>query len=167
MLTLLLLTSAFKPMPNAVLASIVFAAVKSLFDVRRVRTLWARQRADAVVWLSAFFLTLLLGIQLGIGLSAFISLVGIVARSSRHNHALLGQLPGTRLYRDVRRFPQARLVPGVADVFRSTRRSTLRTKTSSATMSSARSRRRRGCSGCAAPTMPPPPRRRTVGARPR
>ena len=117
MLTLLLLTPAFKPMPNAVLASIVFAAVKSLFDVRRVRTLWRVKRADAVVWLSAFFLTLLLGIQLGIGLSAFISLVGIVARSSRPNHALLGQLPGTRLYRDVRRFPQARLVPGVA-VFR-------------------------------------------------
>ena len=82
--------------------------------MRRVRTLWRVKRADAVVWLSAFFLTLLLGIQLGIGLSAFISLVGIVARSSRPNHALLGQLPGTRLYRDVRRFPQARLVPGVA-----------------------------------------------------
>ena len=46
LLVLLLLTPAFRPMPRACLASIVFMAVRSLFDLRKPIELYRVKRAD-------------------------------------------------------------------------------------------------------------------------
>ena len=64
---LLFLTPAFRPMPRACLASIVFMAVKSLFDTSKARFLYKVKTTDFVAWCTAFVATLLLGVQLGIG----------------------------------------------------------------------------------------------------
>lgn len=113
LVVLLCLTPTFRPMPNAVLASIVFMAVKSLFDMQKPRYLYRVKRADFVTWVVAFGSTLLLGVQMGIGLGVAASMISIVVRSARPNHALLGRLPGTDIYRDLRRFIEAGQIPGV------------------------------------------------------
>ena len=41
----------------------------------------------------------------------------IILRQARPNHAMLGRLPGTNIYRDFKRYPDAHCIPGVA-VFR-------------------------------------------------
>ena len=110
---LLFLTASFRAMPNAVLASIVFMAVKSLFDLGMPRYLRKVKRADFVTWVLTFGSTLLLGVQVGISFGSLASMVALVVRSARPNHALLGKLPGTDLYRDIRRFGEAQQVPGV------------------------------------------------------
>ena len=113
LLVLLLLTPAFRPMPRACLASIVFMAVRSLFDLRKPIELYRVKRADFVSWAAAFAATLLLGVQLGIGVGVLTSLTVIILRSARPRHATLGRLPRTNLYRDVRHYADAATTPGV------------------------------------------------------
>lgn len=113
LLVLLLLTPAFRPMPRAVLASIVFMAVKGLFDIERPRFLFRVKMSDFVAWCTAFFATITLGVQLGISTGVFTSMVLIVLRSARPNYAVLGRLPRSNIFRDVRRYPEAIAVPGV------------------------------------------------------
>src|SRR5690606_24709686 len=57
--------------------------------------------------------TLLLGIQEGIlaGIAASVALV--MYRSSRPNVPVLGWLPDTRSFRDLRHHPEARVIPGI------------------------------------------------------
>ena len=69
------------------------------------------------MWLVAFGGTILFGVQLGILIAVVASLGAIVVRSSRPHHATLGRLPGSRIYRDLRRYPGSATVPGVA-IFR-------------------------------------------------
>jgi SulP family sulfate permease len=60
-----------------------------------------------------FIVTQLLGLQTGnlIGMTA--SVIAIMYRISRPNVAILGNLPGTRSYRDVEVFDEAKLIAGI------------------------------------------------------
>jgi len=75
------------------------------------------KRPDFYTWVIAFSFTLLFGVQMGIGIGVLSSMVAIVVQSARPNHVLLGRLPGTDIYRDVRRFKKAQHIPGTA-IFR-------------------------------------------------
>ena len=68
-LTLVVLTPFFRPLPNAVLASVVIMAVAGLVDVREARRLWDVKRSDFWLLTVAFAGTLLLGVELGLGVS--------------------------------------------------------------------------------------------------
>jgi sulfate permease, SulP family len=58
--------------------------------------------------------TLGLGIEIGIGLAVVTSLVVVFARIMRPHTAELGRVPGTTVYRNVERFPETEVLPGVA-----------------------------------------------------
>lgn len=105
LLTLVLLTPALAPLPRAVLAAIVVVAVVGLVDLRAAREVLRVDRADAVVLLGTFAATLGLGVELGLLAGVIASLVVHVVRGMRPALVVLGRVPGTRLYRDVRRYP--------------------------------------------------------------
>ena len=56
------LTPAFRPMPRACLASIVFMAVKSLFDTSKAKKLYKVNKPDFVAWTVSFVGTLCFGV---------------------------------------------------------------------------------------------------------
>ncbi len=112
-LTLLLLTPLFHFLPQAVLAAIVMTAVFSLIDSQEVKTLWRVKRSDLAMLGTTFFATLILGIEEGIVVGVGASLVVVVYRTTRPHVAVLGRLPGTEVYRNVNRFPEAQRIPGV------------------------------------------------------
>ena len=114
LLVLVALTPAFRTLPYAVLASIVFTSVKSLLDFGAPRRLWKLNRLDFLLWLVAFSSTLTMGVKPGIALSVSCSLVALIFQGMRPPHALLGRLPGTSNYVDVKRNPNAKQVDGVA-----------------------------------------------------
>ena len=114
LLVLVALTPAFRTLPYAVLASIVFTSVKSLLDFGAPRRLWKLNRVDFLLWLVAFSSTLTMGVKPGIALSVSCSLVALIFQGMRPPHALLGRLPGTSNYVDVKRNPNAKQVDGVA-----------------------------------------------------
>jgi MFS superfamily sulfate permease-like transporter len=56
---------------------------------------------------------LTLGVLLGIALGVVLSLLVLIYRSSHPRGAVLGRLPGTEAYRDIRRRPEAITFPGL------------------------------------------------------
>ena len=106
--------SAFRWLPNAVLAAIVIAAVIGLVEVREAVRLWKVKRSDFWTGMLAFVATLTLGVELGLGLAVIASLALIVQQVTRPHTAVLGRLPNSDVFRNVERFPAAEKVEGLA-----------------------------------------------------
>lgn len=115
-LTLVLLTPAFYFLPKAVLAAIIMVAVFGLIDLREVRHLWQVERSELGVLLLTFAATLALGVKEGIAVGVGASLAWHVVRTTRPHTAVLGRLPGTDVFRNVQRYPEATPEPGVLAV---------------------------------------------------
>lgn len=110
---LIALTPLFHFLPTAVLAAIIISAVVGLIDVRELRHLWKVKRTDAAILLVTFAVTLAVGIEVGLIVGVLGSLGVIVFRTTRPHVAVLGRLPGSDVYRNVERYPDAITAPGV------------------------------------------------------
>lgn len=113
LLTLIFLTPLFRNMPEPTLAAIVIAAMLHLTKPHYLRELFVRSRwsfMNAVIVIGA---ELTLGVLHGIALGVVLSLLELIYVTSHPQGAVLGQLPGTEAYRDVRRHPEARTFPGL------------------------------------------------------
>jgi sulfate permease, SulP family len=75
LLALLLLAPLFRALPEVVLAAIVLVAVSTLVSVRQAKHAWQVERTDGIALLVTFAATLLLGVELGIGIGIAASLV--------------------------------------------------------------------------------------------
>lgn len=113
-LTLLFLTPLFTFLPKAMLAAIILTAVAGLVDVAEAKHLWKVSRPDFAAMALTFVATLGLGIEAGILVGVAGSLLWFVWSTSRPHVARLGRLPGTEIYRNVERYPDAEQVHGIA-----------------------------------------------------
>ncbi|MCB0762323.1 MAG: solute carrier family 26 protein [Flavobacteriales bacterium] len=104
--TLLFLTPLFYYLPKAILASVIMVAVFGLVDFKEPVHLWKSDRVDFAMLLITFVGTLFLGVEQGIGLGVLLSLLLIIFKTTRPHIAVLGQVPGTNVYRNVERFDQ-------------------------------------------------------------
>lgn len=109
--TLLFFTPLFHFLPKAVLAAIVVVAVSGLVDWREPIRLWKVKRSDALLLGVTFVTTLFVGIQQGVAAGIVASLALFVIRSTRPHNAILGRLPGTTDYRNVKNYPEAEEIP--------------------------------------------------------
>ena len=112
-LTLVLLTPLFRGMPHPALAAIVIAAMLHLSKPGYLRDLLARSRWEFALAAIVIAGELTLGVLQGIALGVVLSLLMLIYRTSHPQGAVLGQLPGTEAYRDVRRHPEALTFPGL------------------------------------------------------
>jgi high affinity sulfate transporter 1 len=112
-LTLVLLTPLFRGMPHPALAAIVIAAMLHLSRPEYLRDLFARGRWEFALAAIVFAAELTLGVPHGIALGVVLSLLMLIYRTSHPHSAVLGQLPGTEAYRDVRLHPGALTFPGL------------------------------------------------------
>ncbi|MCI5083656.1 MAG: solute carrier family 26 protein [Saprospiraceae bacterium] len=110
-LTLVFLTPLFYYLPKAVLAAIILLAVRSLFAWKDAIFLWKTHRKDLVMMIITFLATLVLGIQLGVLIGVVLSIVTVLYKSSRPHYGILGRIPGTTNYRNILRFPEAKIQP--------------------------------------------------------
>lgn len=110
---LLYLTGLVSNLPNVVLAAIVLVAVMNLIDLKALRRLHRVSRMEFRIALTALVAVLLLGILKGVLAAAVISLLVLLAGTSRPHVAILGRVPGTRRYSDVERHPENEAPAGV------------------------------------------------------
>jgi sulfate permease, SulP family len=113
LLTLIFLTPLFRNMPQPTLAAIVIAAMLHLTKPRYLRDLFVRSRWAFMIAMIVFVAELTLGVMQGIALGVVLSLLILIYLTSHPHGAVLGQLPGSEAYRDVRRHPEARTFPGL------------------------------------------------------
>jgi sulfate transporter 4 len=78
--------------------------------------LWKVNKVDLLMWLAAFLGTTFLGIQIGVLVAAGLSLFVVLFVASRPHLAYLGRLPGSRIFKNVKRFPTAKIVRGIGAV---------------------------------------------------
>lgn len=112
-IVLLVATGLFTELPQAVLGAIVIAAVSSLVDTHEMRHITKVKRSDTLTMVIAFAATLILGVELGLGVAVVASIAVVVFRIMNPHSAELGQLPGTETYRNLERFPEAERRPHV------------------------------------------------------
>jgi len=104
-LTVLLLTPLLHNLPHAVLAATIIMAVLSLMDLDALRRTWAYSRPDALAMAVTMLGVLLVGVEAGILLGVGLSLLLFLKRTSEPHIAVVGQLPGSEHFRNVRRHP--------------------------------------------------------------
>jgi len=103
-LTLLFFTALFYNLPSAILAAVVLVAVSGLIDFKEPLNLWKKDKSDFAMLIATFLVTLTLGIETGIITGMVLSLVMVIYRASRPHMAQLGRVPGTNVFRNIKRF---------------------------------------------------------------
>uniref|UniRef100_A0A1I8HRN2 STAS domain-containing protein n=1 Tax=Macrostomum lignano TaxID=282301 RepID=A0A1I8HRN2_9PLAT len=115
---LLFLGPLFRELPTAVLACIIIVALKGLFmQFRDAVKLYRISKYDFSIWIVCFFGVVILNVSYGLMLGFAYSLLTVVCRTQSPSTSILGRLPTTDIYKDVRFYPSAAQVPGVV-VFR-------------------------------------------------
>ncbi|KAL2894353.1 Sulfate transporter 1.3 [Bienertia sinuspersici] len=112
-LTLLFMTPLFKYTPNAILASIIISAVINLIDYEAAILIWKIDKFDFVACIGAFFGVIFGSVEIGLLIAVVISFAKILLQVTRPRTALLGNLPGTMIYRNIQQYPEAKNVPGI------------------------------------------------------
>ncbi len=84
-----------------------------MVDYEEAIYLWRVHKFDFGVWFLAFIGTLFLGVELGLSLAIGISLLLVVFESAYPHTAVLGRLPGTTEYRNIKNYPQAERYDGI------------------------------------------------------
>ncbi|GAU40107.1 hypothetical protein TSUD_389570 [Trifolium subterraneum] len=113
LLTLLLITPLFKYTPNAVLASIIIAAVLNLIDIKAAILLWKIDKFDFLACMGAFFGVVFHSVEIGLLIAVAISFAKILLQVTRPRTVVLGKLSGTTVYRNILQYPKAEQIPGM------------------------------------------------------
>ncbi|XP_066255497.1 prestin-like [Euwallacea similis] len=104
LIVLLWVGPVFETLPRCVLASIIVIALKGmLLQVKDLPRYWRLSRWDGFVWAVTFFTTLLVQISVGLAAGVAASLLSVAAQGLRARASILGRLPGTDLYLEMKR----------------------------------------------------------------
>lgn len=102
-LTTLLLTPMFHNLPKATLAATIIVAVLSLVDLGAMKRAWIYSKADFAAMAATMIAVLTVGVEAGIMTGVSLSLALFLVRSARPHLAVVGQVPGTHHFRNVKR----------------------------------------------------------------
>ena len=104
--TLFFLTPLFYYLPNAVLAAIIMVAVTGLIDLKYPKRLWNYRKDEFGLLAFTFIVTLTVGITQGILFGSLLSLLLMVYRTAQPHYAVLGNIKGSKYYRNINRFKE-------------------------------------------------------------
>ncbi|QHD48751.1 SulP family inorganic anion transporter [Vreelandella aquamarina] len=102
-LTTLLLTDLLAFLPTVTLAATIIVAVGTLIDLPAVKRTWQYSRSDGVAMVATLLLTLLHSVEVGIISGVVLSLGLHLYRTSQPHSAVVGRVPGTEHFRNVKR----------------------------------------------------------------
>ena len=100
-------------LPNSALAAVVIAAAIGLFEFADLRRIYRIQQWEFWLSMACFVGVATFGVIPGIGLAILISVIEFLWDGWRPHYAIMGRVDGIRGYHDIKRYPQARRVPGL------------------------------------------------------
>jgi high affinity sulfate transporter 1 len=114
-LTLLFLAGLFSELPEAVLGAIIIqAVVMGMMDVPEMKRLYEVRRPEFWLAMAALLGVMTFGILQGVFIGVGLSLIWLIAVSSRPNVPELGRRKGTHAFYDLDRHPDCETYPGLA-----------------------------------------------------
>ena len=102
-LATLLLTDLLVFLPTATLAATIIVAVGTLIDLPAVKRTWQYSRSDGIAMVATLLLTLLHSVEVVIISGVVLSLGLHLYRTSQPHSAVVGRVPGTEHFRNVKR----------------------------------------------------------------
>ncbi len=112
-LTLLFFTEFFYYLPKAILAAIIVVSIFGLIRIKEIRRLYQISPLDFGLMSITFITTLLAGITYGVLFGVVVSLLVVLYKSSTPGVKILGNLPGTTYYKNLKRYDEAEELPGI------------------------------------------------------
>jgi high affinity sulfate transporter 1 len=110
---LLVAPNLLQHLPTAALAAVVIAAAIGLFEVTDLKRIYRIQQWEFWLSMVCFVGVAVLGAIPGIGLAIAIAIVEFLWDGWRPHSAVLGRAHGVKGYHDIKRYPDARLIPGL------------------------------------------------------
>jgi MFS superfamily sulfate permease-like transporter len=110
---MLFLASVFENLPSATLAAVVVDAMLGLVSFSQLRRYYRVNRVDWLFFVGAMAGILAFGIIAGILIGVVLSLLLLVARSSRTSVRLVGREPSSGTYHGVDNVPDLETTPGI------------------------------------------------------
>jgi SulP family sulfate permease len=99
----LFLTPLLFHLPIAVLAATIIVAVLSLVDLGALKRTWDYSKSDFAAMAATILLTLGIGVEAGVMAGVGLSIALYLWHTSRPHVAVVGQVPGTEHFRNVKR----------------------------------------------------------------
>ena len=90
-------------LPNATLAATIIVAVLSLVDFKAMKHIWSYSKSDFAAMAATIIVTWTAGIEAGIIVGVVLSIFLHLFKTSRPHIAIVGQIPGTPSFRNVKR----------------------------------------------------------------
>jgi len=112
-LLLVVAPNLLQSLPNSALAAVVIASAIGLFEIRDLVRIFRIQRWEFWLAMACFAGVATFGVIPGIGLAIVISVIEFLWDGWRPHFAVLGRVDGVRGFHDTKRYPDARLVPGL------------------------------------------------------
>ncbi|XP_016707283.1 probable sulfate transporter 3.3 isoform X1 [Gossypium hirsutum] len=112
MVTLLFLMPLFQYTPNVVLGAIIVSAVVGLIDIPAACQIWKIDKFDFIVMLCAFFGVIFISVQDGLAMAVGMSIFKILLQITRPKTVMLGNIPGTDIFRDLHHYKESMKIPG-------------------------------------------------------
>jgi len=109
---LLYFTGLLKNLPVIILAVLVLDAVGRLIKIKELRIVWSLSKFEFSVAIIAISGVLVFGILKGVLIAVVTSLIIIIMRASAPNIAILGRIPGTDKFSDIKRHPDNEEIQG-------------------------------------------------------
>jgi high affinity sulfate transporter 1 len=102
-----------EPLPTSALAAVVIMAAIGLFELKDLKRIYRIQQWEFWLSLACCAGVVILGPIEGIGLAIVIAVIEFLWDGWRPHYAILGRVDGLKGYHDLKRYPQARQVPGL------------------------------------------------------
>ena len=102
-LAALFLTPLLSNLPRATLAATIIVAVLTLVDLKAISRTYRYSKADFAAMMTTIFGVFVFGVEAGVMAGVILSILLLLHRASRPHSAVVGQVPGTEHFRNVKR----------------------------------------------------------------
>jgi high affinity sulfate transporter 1 len=110
---LLVAPDVLQNLPTSALAAVVIASAIGLIEVTDLRRIYRIQRWEFWLSIVCTVSVAVLGAIPGIGMAIVIAVIEFLWDGWRPYSAVLGRVDGVKGYHDIKRYPDARLIPGL------------------------------------------------------
>ncbi|CAG2193140.1 unnamed protein product [Mytilus edulis] len=114
LIVLLYLGPMFESLPTCILACVIIVTLKGIFkQFYDMIILWRLCKRDFTVWFVTFLATVILDVGLGLMVGIAFAFFFVLRNSLRPHMCVLGNVPGTSVYRDIATNRTVTEVPGI------------------------------------------------------